>query len=54
MNTQLLYQHQAGFFDLGLSLVLLAVFGATAVVMTTESEQGPPRQIVSIYERAQD
>ena len=44
------YQRQFGFFDLGFSLVLLAVFGATAVVTTTESEQQPPHEIVSNFE----
>jgi hypothetical protein len=46
------YPRQAGFFDLGLSLVLLAVIGATAAVITTESEQEPLREIVSYSELA--
>jgi hypothetical protein len=53
MNTEQLYQRQAGFLDLGFSLVLLAVFGATAAVMTTQGEQGLPQKIVSYAERAQ-
>ena len=52
MKTLLFNKRQAGFFDLGLSLVLLAVFGATAAVVTTESEQEPLRKIVSYSERA--
>ena len=53
MKTPLSYQRQAGFFDLGVSVMLLAVFGATAAVMTQESEQEPPQEIVSYAERAQ-
>lgn len=51
MKTSLSYQRQSGFFDLGLSLVLLAVFGATTVAMTAENEQEPPNKIVLYSER---
>ena len=54
MKTLSSYQRQSGFFDLGLSLVLLAIFGSTAAVMTTESAQEPPQEVVSYSERAQD
>ena len=38
MNTIHLYGRQTGFFDLGLSLVLLAIFGTTAYILAPSSE----------------
>jgi len=54
MKTLLPNQRQSGFFDLGIGLVLMAVFGATAAGIKTESEQQPAQESVSYAERVQD
>jgi len=48
------YQTQRGFFDLGLSLILLAVFGTTAVVVNSNSENEPQQELASYSETVQE
>jgi hypothetical protein len=45
---------QRGFFDLGIGLVLLAVFGATAVVVNSEGEKEPQQEVASYSNTVQD
>ena len=53
MKTLTSYRRQSGFFDFGLSLVLLTVVGTTATVMTTASEQ-EPQEVVSYSKTVED
>ena len=50
MKTYHSHQKQNGFFDLGLSLVLLAVFGTTAAVVHSNDTGEPQQEVVSYSE----
>ena len=54
MKTHHIHHTQRGFFDLGLSLILLAVFGTTAVVVNSNSENEPNQELASYSETVQE
>lgn len=54
MKTHHRHHNQRGFFDLGLSLILLAVFGTTAVVVNSNSVNEPQRELASYSETVQE
>ena len=44
MNTVKTHYSQKGFFDLGMGLALLAIFGATAYILAPDSESKESEQ----------
>ena len=54
MKPQQRHHTQRGFFDLGLSLILLGVFGTTAVVVNSNSETEPQQEVASYSETVQE
>lgn len=45
MNKHLLNTFQKGFFDLGLGLVLFAIFATTAFIVAPEKTQDQPEHV---------
>lgn len=54
MNKHKPYRKQTGFFDLGLSLAILVIFGTTAFAVQSERTIGQAKHIVACEEGQQE